>query len=201
MSNERPGWANDPDSNDLPKFPLGRSELIAAAFLFLGIAAIVAAVVLTQDNERDAGPVVSVTATPTLAPLPSASGVQLQPTDADSEAIIALARKSIEVLPQGQWPSLYTDFVAAFAQRCSLEEFTQVGIDSAAAQGEDLQLLGFKFIQDVTITGDTATGTIVGEVRGKTEYQVEAAFAKENGVWKITPVSNTEGCSAFSVFS
>lgn len=199
MSSHRPRRAPGPDPNDLPGFPIGRSELIAAAFLIVGIVAIVAAVVVTQggDDEGASG----VTATVTEAPLPSASGVRLEPTDADSEAIINLARRSIEVLPQGQWPSLYTDFVASFTQRCSVEEFTQAGIDSSADLSEDLQLLGFKYIQDVTITGDAAAGTIVGELRGKTEYQVDAAFAKEDGVWKIAPVPDTEGCSAFTVLS
>lgn len=199
MSSHRPRRAQGSDPNGLPGFPIGRSELIAAAFLLAGIVAIVAAVVVTQggDNEGASG----VTATATEAPLPSASGVRLEPTDADSEAIINLARRSIEVLPQGQWPSLYTDFVASFTQRCSVEEFTQAGIDSSNGLGEDLQLLGFKYIQDVTIAGDTATGTIVGELRGKTEYQVDAAFAKEDGVWKIAPVPDTEGCSAFTVLS
>ena len=199
MSSQRPRRARGPDPNDLPGFPIGRSELIAAAFLIVGIVAIVAAVVVTQNGGGEG--TASVTATATETPLPSASGVRLEPTDADSEAIINLARKSIEVLPQGQWPSLYTDFVASFAQRCSIEAFTQAGIDSSTGLGDDLQLLGFKFIQDVTITGDTATGTIVGELRGKTEYQVDAAFAKENDAWKIAPVPDTEGCSAFTVLS
>lgn len=199
MSSHRPRRAQGPEPNGLPGFPVGRSELIAAAFLIVGIVAIVAAVVVTQNGgDKETA---SVTATVTEAPIPSASGVRLEPTDGDSEAIINLARRSIEVLPQGQWPSLYTDFVASFTQRCSVEEFTQAGIDSSAGLGEDLQLLGFKFIQDVTITSDTATGTIVGELRGKTEYQVDAAFAKENGVWKIAPVPDTEGCSAFTVLS
>ena len=199
MSSHRPRRAQGSDPNDLPGFPIGRSELIAAGFLIFGIVAIVAAVVVTQsgDNEGTNG----VAATVTGAPLPSASGVRLEPADADSEAIIALARKSIEVLPQGQWPSLYPDFVASFTERCSVEEFAQAGIDSSTGLGEDLQLLGFKFIQDVTITGETAAGTIVGELRGKTEYQVDAAFAKEDGAWKIAPVPDTEGCSAFTVLS
>jgi hypothetical protein len=88
-----------------------------------------------------------------------------------------------------------------FAARCSAAEFAQAGVDSAANLGEDLQLLGYKYMQDVTVAGDNATGTIVGEVRGKSEYQVSAAFAREDGVWKIAPVPDTTGCAAFTVVS
>lgn len=181
-----------------PAFPLGRSELIAAGFLIAGITAIVAAVVLTQNNSGDTD---NVAVTTTQAPIPSANGVAFEPTEEDGQAIVALARRSIEVLPQGQWPSLYDDFVTSFAARCSAAEFAQAGVDSAANLGADLQLLGYKYMQDVTVAGDTATGTIVGEVRGKSEYQVSAAFAREDGVWKITPVPDTTGCAAFTVIS
>jgi hypothetical protein len=180
--------------SDLPSFPLGRSELIAAAFVVIGIAAIAAAVVFTQGGDDEAGP-------PTDVPLPSASGMRLEPRDADSEAIIALARRSIEVLPQGQWPSLYMDFTSEFRARCPQASFNQAGVDTGVNLGEDLALLAFKFVQDATFTGDRADATIVAEVTGKYEYQVIASFAREDGAWKIAPVAGTEGCSAFNVLS
>jgi hypothetical protein len=172
--------------------------LIAAGFLVAGVTAIVAAVVLTQNGGDDTDNVAVATM---QAPIPSANGLAFEPTEEAGQAIVALARRSIEVLPQGQWPSLYDDFVASFEARCSAAEFAQAGVDSAANLGEDLQLLGYKYMQDVTVAGDTATGTIVGEVRGKSEYQVSAAFARENGVWKIAPVPDTAGCAAFTVIS
>jgi len=176
--------------DNLPAFPLGRSELIAGGFFVFGIAFILGAVLITRgggDGDDDA----------TTAPRPSASGVRLDPTDADSEAIINLARLSIEVLPRGEWPTLYDDFTAEFQQRCTPADFTQAGVDSGTNLGADLQLLAFKYIQDVTFTSDTATGTIVAEVQGKYEYQVTIAFQREEGSWRIAPVGGTTGCSAF----
>lgn len=163
--------------------------------MVIGIVAIAGAVIATQGGNDDG------TSQPTDAPLPSASGVLLGPSDADSEAIIALARRSIEVLPQGQWPSLYADFTAEFQARCPRASFDQAGVDTGVNLGEDLGLLAFKFVQDATFTGDTATATIVAEVKGKYEYQVIASFAREDGTWKIAPVAGTEGCSAFNVLS
>jgi hypothetical protein len=160
----------------------------------IGVLVIVGAVLLTRGGGGE-------TDTATTAPLPSASGVPLQPTDEDSEAVINLARESIEVLPRGEWPTLYNDFTDEFRGRCSPEAFAQAGVDSATNLGADLQLLAFKFLQDVTFTGDTANGTIVAEVTGKYEYQVTIAFQREGGAWKIAPVANATGCSAFNVLS
>jgi hypothetical protein len=171
--------------------------LIAAGFVAVGAIAIVLAVVFTQGGGDDGGEV----AQPTNQPLPSASGVPLEPTDPDSEAIIALSRKSIEVLPQGQWPSLYEDFTEGFQSRCPKESFDQAGVDTGVNLGADLALLAFKFVQDASFTEDSGVATIVAEVTGKYEYQVNAGFKKEDGVWKLAPVANTSGCSAFTVLS
>jgi hypothetical protein len=134
-------------------------------------------------------------------PAPSASGIPFSPTDADGQAIEALARKSIEVLPKLEWPSLYTDFVAEFQQRCSSPDFARAGVEAGINLGSNLALLAYKSMQDVTITDDTAQGTIIGQVTGLTEYQVAASFARENGVWKIAPTQDSTGCQAFSVIS
>ncbi len=134
----------------------------------------------------------SATITPGGAPTAAAS---------DEEAIQSLARRSIEVLPAGQWPSLYDSFSGEFQQRCSREQFEQVGEDSATQLGENLRLLRFKRTEGVTIEGQTAQAVIVGEIVGQGEYQVGAAFQKEDGVWKIAPVPNSEGCAAFNSLS
>jgi len=121
----------------------------------------------------------------------------VQPAGSDEEAIQSLARRSIEVLPAGQWPSLYDSFTSEFQQRCSREQFDQVGEDSAAQLGDDIKLLRFKRTEGVTIEGLTAQAVIVGEIVGQSEYQIQAAFQKENGAWKIAPAPGTQGCAAF----
>jgi hypothetical protein len=186
------------EPGNLPAFPLGRAELIAAGFLVFGIIAIIAAVAVTSGGGGS-----STTSAPegSPTPAPSASGVLFQPADADGEAIVALARKSIESLPQGQWPSLYDDFVASFQARCSATDFAQGGVDSANALGSNLSLLAFKFMQDVVINGEVAHGTIVGELTGISEYQVSAYFAREDGVWKLDAAPDTTGCEAFTRIS
>ncbi len=119
------------------------------------------------------------------------------PAGSDEEAIQSLARRSIEVLPAGQWPSLYDSFTSEFQQRCSREQFDLVGEDSAAQLGEDIRLLRYKRTEGLTIEGLTAQAVIVGEIVGQGEYQTQAAFQKENGAWKIAPIPGTEGCAAF----
>ena len=120
-----------------------------------------------------------------------------QPTAGDEEAIQTLARRSIEVLPAGQWPSLYNSYTSEFQQRCPREEFDQVGVDAAAELGDDLRLLRFKRLESVTIEGSSAQAVIVGEVAGQSEYQIQAAFQKVDGGWKIAPAPDTQDCQAF----
>ena len=180
-------------------FPLGRTETIAAAFLILGGLAIIVAVIASSGGGGD-----DASASQTVAPTAAAiepSGAPFNPTDADGLAITALAQKSIEVLPQGQWPTLYADFVPDFTQRCSQAEFVQAGVDAATNLGEDLALIGYVGMQDVTLNGDTAQGTIIGELKGKSKYLVSASFQNVDGVWKIAPGPDTTGCQSFSVIS
>lgn len=121
-------------------------------------------------------------------------------SDTDQADIQALASRSIEVLPAGLWPTLYDDFTAEFRERCDLVAFTDAGVASATSLGDSLQLLEFKEMKELTITGETASGTIVGryhEVAGS-DYDIEAAFAREDGHWKIAPAPDTTGCSAFN---
>lgn len=189
---------------DGPPPILGRTELIATAFLILGVVLIVGGVILfAGGGGDDDGGATDGGSTVTAAPgdtsaAASSTSAPFSPVTEDDNAIAALARKSIEVLPAGQWPTLYDDFTADFQARCSLDEFTQAGIEGANALGGDLPLLGYVAMEGVQITGDAATGTIIGELRGQSQYRVEAAFAKVDGVWKLTPAAGTTGCSAFN---
>ena len=101
-------------------------------------------------------------------------------------------------MPRNQWPSLYDDFTAEFRSRCSREEFIQSGIEAAQEQGANLARLGFVRLEDVSVQGDAATATIIGEVTGSFEYAVLAAFQRESGAWKLAPPEGTSGCQAFN---
>jgi hypothetical protein len=101
-------------------------------------------------------------------------------------------------LPEGQWPDLYEDFTADFRDRCTLQDFTQAGIEAADQLGENLSLLGYKGLRELNITGETARAVIVGELRGQSEYEIEAFFRVEDGVWKLAPAPGTTGCSSFN---
>ena len=118
-------------------------------------------------------------------------------TSPDQQAIESLARDSIEVLPRGEWPSLYESFTPEFQQRCPRPDFEAAGAQGAAEQGEKLALLRFVRLEDVSILADTATATIVGEITGEAEYRIRGAFQKIDGAWKLAPAANTSGCSAF----
>ena len=124
-----------------------------------------------------------------------------QPTGGGEEAIPTLARRSIEVLPAGQWPSLYDSFTSEFRQRCTREQFAQAGVDAAAELGDNLRLLRFKRTENITIEGSTAQAVVVGEIAGQSEYKIQSAFQIEDGVWKIAPASGTQGCAAFGRLS
>jgi hypothetical protein len=120
------------------------------------------------------------------------------PTTPDDFAIEALARRSIEVLPAGQWPSLYNDFTQEFQARCPRAEFVAGGETTASELGPQLQLLGYRRLEDVAYNGDSATAVIVGELRGQSEYKVDSAFQRVEGAWKLAPAAGTEGCAAFN---
>jgi hypothetical protein len=177
----------------LPRLPLGRTERIAVAFLGIGLVTILGAFLITRalTNNSDGDSTASTSST-------SSGG-----SASDENDIRALARRSIEVLPQGEWPSLYGDFTADFQARCTLADFTQAGVDSATNLGASLQQLEFHEMKDLSITGDTASATIVGDISGQadSQYDVEAAFAREDGRWKLTAASGTTGCQAFNVLN
>jgi len=176
--------------------------LVAVTFLLMGIA------LLTSGGTGEGG-----TAAGGAGAIPPAGGTPAsdtgaatdtgaptageQPTAADEEAIRALARRSIEVLPAGQWPSLYDSYTSEFQQRCPREEFDQAGVDAAADLGDNLRLLRFKRLESVTIEDSSAQAVITGEIAGQGEYEIQAAFQKEGGDWKIAPAAGTQGCQAF----
>lgn len=125
-------------------------------------------------------------------------GTAFSPSNVDEAAIAALAQKSIEVMPRNQWPSLYGDFTAEFQARCPRDEFIQTGIEAAQEQGTNLSRLGFVRLEDVSVGEGQATATIIGEVKSSFEYEVYAAFQKQEGQWKLAPADGTSGCQAFN---
>jgi hypothetical protein len=155
----------------------------------------------TNENETTSPDVATTSPGEETAIPDNATTNTVPPGMSDEEALQWLARRSIEVLPANQWPSLYGSFTSEFQQRCSLEEFEQAGKDAATQLGEEVQLLRFKRMENVTIKGSSAQAVIVGEIVGQGEYQTQAAFQKEDGAWKIAPVPNSEGCAAFNPIS
>jgi hypothetical protein len=115
----------------------------------------------------------------------------------DDEAIEELGRRSIETLPEGVYPSLYESFTGGFRQRCPRDEFEQAGEEAASQLADDLPFLRFKRLEEVFIQGDNARAIIVGQVAAQPEYKVQAAFQKEDGIWKIAPAAGTQGCETF----
>ena len=177
------------------QLPFGRTTRIAFGFLIAGIVTVATvALIASSIGGGDSTETVANTGTATATPIgPTANAT-------DQADIEALARKSIEVLPAGQWPSLYDDFTVDFRGRCDIATFTQGGVDSAISLGSNLQLLEFKQLKELSVTGDKASGVIVGGYRGTegSDYDIQAAFAKEDGRWKIAPAPDTTGCSAFN---
>jgi len=119
------------------------------------------------------------------------------PDSPDGAAIVQLARSSIEVLPRGEWPSLYDSFTPDYQQRCPRDQFIAAGEAGAQEQGSNLPLLHFVNLEQVSIEGDAAKAVIVGEIQGLQQYKLRSAFRKIDGSWKISPTEGTDGCNAF----
>jgi hypothetical protein len=173
-----------------------RSELIAAAAIVIGAIIIIGGVLVfvgaTGADNPGPSPTVSGSPSPTQRAFP------IVPANTDEQAVHDLARRSITVIPEGTWAELYDDYTADFRARCPAEEFAQIGRDAATELGADLSLLGFKGLRELEVTGDTARAVIVGELRGQSEYEIEAFFRKEDGAWKIAPAPTSEGCNSFN---
>jgi hypothetical protein len=167
--------------------------LIAVGAIAAGIAGSVALIALLSNggNSEDGGTSATLLASSTQASA-------FVPSSPDEVAIEALARRSIEVLPAGQWPTLYEDFTPEFQQRCPRQEFVDGGARNATELGQSLPLLAYKRLEQVSIADDAASAVVVGEIRGQPEYSVEAAFQRVAGVWKLAPAPSTERCAAFN---
>jgi hypothetical protein len=175
---------------------VSRREIATAAVLFAGVIAAVGFILVAIGaTGNDVPSAVEVTITPAPGAT-TAAATSVRPGDV--EAITELSRLSIDLLPQGRWPELYDSFTPEFQARCSREEFTSAGQAGAAGLGADLPLLAFKDMQTVEVTGDTARVVIIGEIRGKSEYTVEAFFRREANGWKFVPAPNSTGCASFN---
>ncbi len=165
---------------------IGRTELIVAVgFLAAFSVALVLVLLLTGgDDDGEA----SITGTP------------FQPANADGQAIIDLGRRSLEALPDGEWPGLYDAFTQEFRDRCPYGDFIEAGEADAANLGASLQQIRFKHLIDVILSGDTASATIVGALADD-EYTIQTAYVLNDGVWQIAPAPGTVGCSGFNRLS
>lgn len=137
---------------------------------------------------------------PEETPAPS-DAVLAIPVTPDEIALEALARRMIESLPSGQWPDLYPEFTDAYHQRCSFEEFTTVGEESAVEQGPNLARIRYVGVESFDVTETTARLIIVAELIDRLQYNTGADFEKVDGVWRIAPVADTTGCEAFDRLS
>lgn len=176
---------------------LPRTDFLLAGILGAGVLILIVAVIIFAGGRGSSTP-----ATNTARPASSlASGQASSVNPGDRQAIETLARRSIEVLPQGQWPSLYDSYTRPFQQRCSRDAFALAGQTAEQQLGSDLSRLQFKRIEQLSISGDSATTTIVGQLQGGSEYSLQGAFQRENGVWKFAPAPGTQGCNAFNRIS
>ena len=173
---------------------IGRTELIASGLVLAAAGVTLGLVLLLTGGDDNGGEAVQATANATVTSTP------FEPADADGQAIIALGKRSVEALPDGEWPGLYDAFTQEFRSRCSFSDFVAAGETDSADLGASLQLIRFKYLIDVTQSGDTASAVIVGALSDD-EYTIETAYLRENGVWKIAPAPGTTGCSGFNRLS
>ena len=173
---------------------IGRTELIAASLVLAAAGVVLGLVLLLTDDDDDGGEAVQATANATVTSTP------FEPIDADGQAIIDLGRRSVEALPDGEWPGLYDAFTQEFRNRCSFSDFVAAGETDAADLGDSLQQIRFKYLIDVSLSGDTASAVIVGALSND-EYTIQTTYVRENSVWKIAPVPGTTGCSGFNRLS
>ncbi len=182
-----------------------RGDEVAAALALAGFVLLfVAIALLASGGTGDGGAAIGDPDAPVSEGGASDTGApvdEVQPGASGEQEIQSLARRSIEALPAGQWPSLYDSVTREFQGRCPRAEFDQAGLEAAAQLGDDLRRLRFKRLESVTVEGSIAQAIIVGEIAGQSEYQIKAAFKLEAGSWRIAPASGTAGCEAFSRLS
>ena len=195
---------------------LFRKDVLMALGVFAGACGVIAAILVSGargETYPDGTTVPSDSSSPTAAASPNptvetaapgnspGTASLIVPEGQDERTIADLARLSVTLLPDGTWPELYDDFVPAFREQCSLEEFTQVGVDGAAALGGQLELVDYRGLNELTITGDTARAVIVSELEGLSESLIEAHFERIDGRWLLAPGPGLEGCAAFGRIS
>ena len=173
---------------------IGRTELIATGIVLAAAGVALGLVLLLTGGDDDGGEAAQATANATVTSTP------FEPVDADGQAIINLGRRSVEALPDGEWPELYDAFTQQFRDRCSFSEFVSAGEMDAADLGGLLQQIQFKYLIDVSLSGDTASAVIVGALSDD-EYTIQTAYVREDSVWKIAPAPGTTGCSGFNRLS
>lgn len=173
---------------------IGRTELIFAGVVLAAVSAALGLVLLLAGGGDDSAPAVQATVNATVTSTP------FEPVDAGGQAIIDLGRRSVEALPDGKWPELYDAFTQKFRDRCPFSEFVASGEADAANLGEMLSQIRFKYLIDVSMSGDTASAVIVGTLAND-EYTIQTAYVREDSVWKIAPAAGTTGCSGFNRLS
>ena len=173
---------------------IGRTELIATGLVLAAAGVALGLVLLLTGGDDEGGEAVQATANATATSTP------FEPVDADGQAIVDLGRRSVEALPDGEWPGLYDAFTQEFRTRCSFSDFVAAGETDSADLGASLQLIRFKYLIDVILSGDTASAVIVGALSDD-EYTIETAYLQEDSVWKIAPAPGTTGCSGFNRLS
>ncbi len=173
---------------------IGRTELIVTALILATAGVTLGLILLLAGGDDDKGDAVQATANATV------TGTPFEPVDAAGQSIIDLGRRSVEALPDGEWPGLYDAFTQEFRDRCPFGEFVAAGEANAATLGASLQQIRFKYLIDVSLSADAASAIIVGALSDD-EYTIETAYVRENGEWKIAPAPGTTGCSGFNRLS
>ena len=173
---------------------IGRTELIVTGAVVAIAGVTLALVLLLTGGDDSSGTAVQLTPNATVTSPP------FEPVDANGQAIIDLGRRSVEALPDGEWPGLYDAFTQEFRDRCPFAEFVSAGESDAASLGGSLQLIRFRYLIDVSLTGDTASAVIVGALSND-DYTIQTAYLREDSVWKIAPAPGTTGCTGFNRLS
>ncbi|MCH7485059.1 MAG: hypothetical protein IIA90_07940, partial [Chloroflexi bacterium] len=150
---------------------VGRTELIATGVVLATAGVALGLVLLLTGGDDDGGAAVQATANATITSTP------FEPVDADGQAIIDLGRRSVEALPDGEWPELYDAFTQEFRDRCEFSDFVAAGEEDAANLGGLLQQIRFKYLIDVSLSGDTASAVIVGALSDD-EYTIQTAYVR-----------------------
>lgn len=172
-----------------------RPEVLTGAVIAaIGLATFVIVVVLLSGSGGDDDDTAS-------EPEATEAPVVFVPETAEDVAIDALARRTVEALPNGQWPELYPSFTEEYKARCPQEDFIAAGVESANQLGQSLQTISYVRLQNVDYLDDSSVRMVIVGSVPLGEYTLEAYFQKIDGSWRIAPNPETEGCNAFSRLS